>query len=232
MIADLANHRRFILNNAVAEARHRYAGTAMGMLWHVVQPLALVVLFAFLFGGMFPARFAGNGKTSSLLYIMAGMLPWLAFADCVIRCTTSLTDNAQYLRKLPLPETVFVARTAVSSGLMMLVSLGAVFLVALGTGTMPAWAWLTVPAAGALLIAFAFGIGLIFANSHVFVKDTGQAVGVCVQFWMWLTPIVLTEGMMPSNLRRLQVINPASWFISAIRDPIVSGQVSSPMTGS
>lgn len=228
MIGDLLLHQRFVLANAWTETRHRYAGTAMGAFWHIVQPLALIVLFSFIFAGVFPVRRGANSVSTSLVYIMAGMLPWLAFADCLVRCTTSLTDNAHYLRKLPLPESVFVARTAASAGLMMMVSLALAMLTALVMGVVPTWAWLTIPFAGALMIGFAFGVGLMLAPIHVMLKDTGQAVGVFTQFWMWLTPVIIAEDLLPAALRQAQIVNPAYWFVQAVREPLING-VSAPL---
>ncbi len=220
MIGDIFGHRSFVFANAWRETRTRYAGTAMGAFWHIVQPLFLILLFSVLFTGLFPSRPGSNAA----LHIMTGMLPWVVFADCLVRCTTSLTDNAHYLRKLPLPETLFVARTAVSAGLMMLLSLALAAMAAVAFGARPNWSWLTVPIAGLLMIGFAFGLGLILAPIHVLLRDTGQAIGVFSQFWMWLTPVVLTPEVMPGALRAAQPWNPAFWFVQAIREPLVSGQ--------
>ena len=224
MITDVMQHQRFVLANAWSETRHRYAGTAMGAFWHVVQPLALIVLFSFIFAGVFPVRPGANSVSTSLIYIMGGMLPWLAFADCLIRCTTSLTDNANYLRKLPLPESVFVARTAASAGLMMMISLALAMVAASLLGAQPSWSWLTVPLAGVLMIGFAFGVGLILAPIHVMLKDTGQAVGVFTQFWMWLTPVIIAENLLPKALQTAQAFNPAYWFVRAVRQPLITGE--------
>jgi lipopolysaccharide transport system permease protein len=228
MIAQLVKHRRFVAANAWTETRHRYAGTAMGAFWHIIQPLMLIVLFAFIFSGLFPARPAAAGQAGTLIYIMSGMLPWLAFADCMARCTTSLTDNAHYLRKISLPEILFVARTGVTAGIMMALSLGLTLAAAVLSGVTPSWSWLTMPAAAALFVAFGFGLGLILSPVHVFLRDTGQAVGVLTQFWMWMTPVVMVEDMLPPALRQFQTVNPAYWFIRAIREPLMTGQAAAP----
>jgi ABC-type polysaccharide/polyol phosphate export permease len=157
------------------------------------------------------------------------MLPWLAFADCLARCTTSLTDNAHYLRKIALPEILFVARTGVIAAIMMALSLALIVVIALFSGVMPTAAWLTMPIAALLMVAFGFGLGLILSPVHVFLRDTGQAVGVFTQFWMWTTPVVMVEDMLPPALRQLQVVNPAYWFVRAIREPLMTGQAAAPM---
>ncbi|MGO4816452.1 ABC transporter permease, partial [Cupriavidus sp. 2MCAB6] len=129
---------------------HRYAGTSIGIVWHVIQPLSTIALFSFIFAGLFPSRPGTGAGVNPALYITAGMLPWLAFSDCINRCVTSLVDNAHYLRKLALPEIVFVARTATTAAMMMLISLGLIAVTAILFGILPHWSWLTVPVAGLL----------------------------------------------------------------------------------
>lgn len=230
MIRDLLQHHRFVFANAWTETRYRYAGTAMGAFWHIVQPLMLIVLFAFIFAGIFPTRPGAGGRVSSLVFIMSGMLPWLAFADCLSRCTTSLTDNAHYLRKIALPEILFVARTGVVAAIMMTLSLALTAATALLSGVVPNWSWLTIPLAGLLMVGFGFGLGLILSPIHVFLRDTGQAVSVFTQFWMWLTPIVMTEELLPAVLRQFQIVNPAYWFVRAIRQPLIAGEAADATT--
>jgi lipopolysaccharide transport system permease protein len=223
LAATVAEHRRFVFGNALTEMHQRYAGTGIGVLWHLVQPLATVLLFAFIFAGILATR-AGGGK-HYLVYLMTGILPWLAFGDCLSRCTTALIDNAHYLRKIALPEVLYICRTAVVSGLMMMVSVTLAILSALFHGLTPTLAWLSVPVAAGFFICFAFGLGLILAPVHVFLRDTGQAVGLLLQFWMWFGPVVMTREMMPETLQIAQVINPASYFIDAIRMPLMQGVI-------
>ena len=114
----LIAHRGYIWRAAVHDFRHRYAGTSVGFMWNVIHPLALIVLFTVIFSTLMPISFESDGTHFPfVLYLCCGLLPWLAFADCVGRTTSAFVDNASFLKRLPLPEQVFVAKTALSSGL-------------------------------------------------------------------------------------------------------------------
>lgn len=223
MISSLVTHRHFVFGNAWAEMRNRYAGTILGILWHAVQPISLILLFSFVFTELMSARGAGSNNYS--IYIISGILPWLAFADCLTRCTTSLTDNANFIRKVALAEFLYVARAAVVAGILMMLSLLAVMIASIILGMRPTLAWLSIPAVGLLFILFGFGLGLMLAPFHVFLRDTGQATAMVLQFWMWLSPVILLEEIMPAGLRYAQNFNPAAYFIRALRDPLVNGTV-------
>src|SRR6266536_2967650 len=122
MIA-LWHHRRYIWDTALIDLRHRYAGSTLGVFWNVLTPLAMLALYTFIFTRVLTPSssripFAGG---LFILYLGSGFLPWGAFADCVARGTNSLVENALYLKKMPIPEQVFVAQTAVSATLGMLI---------------------------------------------------------------------------------------------------------------
>jgi len=223
VLHELAVHRRFVFANALTEMRHRYAGTAMGVVWHVIHPLSLLLLFSFVFSGLLPARLPNSA--SPTVFLISGLLPWLAFADCLSRCTTALTDNAHYIRKIALPEVLFAARTAVTSAILMMISICLVIIGSLFSGVPLSWSLLTIPLAALLLSGFAFGLGLMLAPIHVFLKDTAQTVGMLVQFWMWLSPVILAEEILPQALRAAQTFNPVYWYLRGIRDPLLTGQV-------
>ena len=129
MIQGLYRYRSFIWANALAELRHRYAGTNLGVVWNVIHPLALIAVYAIVFtqvfteAGRLPQPIPGvSNKLSFLLFLTSAFLPWLAFAECVTRGCNAFSDNAPYLKKLPIPEQVFVAQTAASATLGLVIS--------------------------------------------------------------------------------------------------------------
>jgi lipopolysaccharide transport system permease protein len=221
--------RSFVFSNALIELRQRYAGTAMGILWHVVQPLGLILVFAFVFSEIMPSRGPAAGNSAAFAVVLsAGLLPWLAFADACSRATSSLVDNAHYLRKIALPEWLFVLRSGVGSLVVMMISVALVITAAVVSGTAPRWTWLTIPLVALLFSCLGVSIGLLLSPLHVFVRDTAQVLGLALQFAMWLSPVIVLEASMPEKLRALQTVNPAAWYLNAIRGALFDGAIPSP----
>ena len=75
-----------------------------------------------------------DNRFAYVLYLCSGLLPWLAFADCVTRGCNAFAENATYLRKLPIPEQVFVAKSATAATLGLCISFGLLLLVRLCQG--------------------------------------------------------------------------------------------------
>jgi len=232
MLLTLYNHRRYILNSALADLRHRYAGTSLGFVWNVLQPLALILIFSLVFSRIVPLRSAGTASkgVAFLLYLCTGYLPWLGFADCLMRSLNALLDNATYLKKLPIPEHVFVAKAALSSLMSMMLSLLLLPLLFIVVGQPIGGSILAVVPAAILLIGFAFGLGLFLGTLNVFFRDIAHLTAVVLQLWMWCSPIVYTVEIVPERYRYLFWLNPVHPYILAIREALLERQLASPGT--
>src|SRR5580700_10162767 len=100
----------------MSDLRHRYAGTGMGIAWNVIHPLGIIVIYSIVFSSIMKNRLPGHpGILAYTVYLCSGLFPWLAFSDCVTRGCGSFISNANYLKKLPIPEQVFVAQNALAS---------------------------------------------------------------------------------------------------------------------
>ena len=131
MIVNLWRYRSFILRNAARipestreELRKR---------GHVINPLAQILIYTLVFSQLMEMRLPGSVAAGAFaLYLCAGILPWTAFSDCVLRGANAFIENAAYLKKLPIPEQVFVAQNAVTATISLAVSMALLLVVSLG----------------------------------------------------------------------------------------------------
>jgi ABC-type polysaccharide/polyol phosphate export permease len=233
MVLNLWKYRGLIVRNALDDLRNRYRGSIAGYLWNVFLPLAQIVVFAVIFGTLMGWRgeFQGyTGRWGFVVYLCAGLLPWTAFADTLMRGVSSLVGNAGYLKKLPVPEQLFVAQDACSGFIsgMIAMLLFLVFAVAVA-GIEPSWAWLQVVPALALFIMFAFGLGLLLSCLNVFFRDVQPFMNVVVLLWFWLTPIVYGVKFINDRDPRIAAwlpLNPAFHFVEAFHVAVAGNVVS------
>ncbi len=230
MIASLYRYRKFIARSAWNEMRDRYAGSGIGVFWNILVPLIQIAIYVFIFSAIMGARIAAGGQAAPprfafVLFLCTGMLPWLAFADSIGRGTQSLVRNASYLQKMALPETIFVAQSSLVGLLSAAISLGLFFLAGIPMGLPIGWAYLLVPVVLLLFQLLGFGFSLLFSSLNVLFRDIGQAITLLLPMWMWLTPIVYAETILPPFGRALIHWNPAYGFITAFRDIFLKNQV-------
>jgi ABC-type polysaccharide/polyol phosphate export permease len=225
VIVNLWRYRAYIIRNALSDVRYRYAGSAMGIAWNVITPLAQIVIYSVVFSQIMATRLTGLGSnTSFALYLCAGLLPWGAFADCVLRGSNAFIENAHYLKKLPIPEQVFVAKNAAAATLFLGIAMGMLGLVTLSVGGSLSLAWVGVPLVLLLFQGFGFGLGLLFGTLNVFVRDIGHALLIGLQLWMWVTPVVYVETILPRHIQHVLPYNPAYAFIDSLHRLIVGGE--------
>jgi ABC-type polysaccharide/polyol phosphate export permease len=230
MVSGLYHYRGLIWRNAVADLRHRYAGTGLGIFWNVVHPLALIAVFSLVFTGIFrnTPGIAVPGVSERfyfLLYLCAGLLPWLAFAECVTRGTNAFAENAAYLKKLPIPEQVFVAQTAASATLGLVISFGLLLIISLALGLRPTWHWALLPLPLIALQAIGFAAGLLCGTLNVFFRDIGQVTGIALQVVMWTVPVVYARSALSPTLQSVLRFHPLASSLDAIRGLFLYGQM-------
>ncbi|MFC5507984.1 ABC transporter permease [Bosea massiliensis] len=222
----LLQYRSYIQSNALQDFVYKYAGTSLGLMWNVIHPIMLVAVFSFVFTVIMPARFQPSGGQTIpfILFLCSGLLPWLSFVDALLRGTGAFVDNAGYLRKLSIPEEVFLARTLVGSCILLCINLVVLIAAAFLYGFWPRWTWLLVPVVGLLMMLFAFGMGALLGTINVFARDAHQIVTISTQAWLWLTPITYASTAMPSWLHSAQYANPAFPYIELIREQFIYGR--------
>lgn len=229
MAVTLWKYRRFIFTNALNDLRHRFSGSVGGYLWNVFVPLAQLTVFAVIFGVLMgnrmPPGVGPQGKFGFIIFLCSGLLAWNAFADTLSRAAAGLVSNAGYLKKLPLPEQIFIAQEACGGFLTATISISLfVVFASVVAGYGPFWQWLQALPLLLLFMGFAYGLGLILACVNVFFRDVQPMVGVVILLWMWLTPVVYTENTFRNSHQEWVLtffrFNPAYYYIGAFHDSL------------
>ena len=225
MIKAMWKYRKIIFQRAYHDLATRYAGSNLGIIWNLINPLVQILIFTFVFSEIMLAKMPGmESKSAFAMYLCSGLLPWMAFSEGITRANNALLENATYLKKLPTPETVFVAQVITSSYLAGGISLTVLFIINIILGGNISPTWLAVPIIFTVLMVFGLGLGLVFSTLNVFFKDIGQVLGILLQVWMWVTPIVYAKEILPQKYLRIVELNPLYWFIEPLQGAIVYGK--------
>ena len=224
LFKSLWSYRHYILTGALRELKQRYAGSGMGVLWHVVTPLTQIAVYFVVFSRFMGEQAGGAYSPEAYaVFLCSGILPWFVFAECVGKGTTALLANEGYLKKLAIPEVVFVAQTVATAGLTLCLYAVALLMIATATGVPPRAGWLLIPVVLLLFLGLGFGFALILGTVTVFFRDVTQIVGIVLQFWFWLTPIIYHETSLGPRLTEVMQWNPPTAYIVAVRRLLLEG---------
>ncbi len=224
MVTRLLQYRGLIWRNALADVRHRYAGTSLGVVWNVLHPLAMISVYSIIFSQVMKPPLPGlRGPFKFPLYLCSGFLPWLAFSECITRGANAFTENAAYLKKLPIPEPVFAAQAAASASIGLGISFSLLLVISLLMGNPPTRWWLLLPLPLVSLQVLGFGLGLLLGTINVFLRDVGQLLQVALQVAMWTVPVVYLADILPGWARNVLAWHPVAPALLLIRDLFLYG---------
>jgi lipopolysaccharide transport system permease protein len=216
--------RGFILGSVRREFAQRYRNSMLGVTWLVLQPLAQILMFTLVFSQVMQARLPGVGGTFSYsIFLCAGIITWGLFAEIVSRSQTVFLDNANLLKKLSFPRVCLPVVVILNAciGFAITFALFTAFLVI--SGNFPGWPYVAVFPVLAVQILFGTGLGIILGILNVFFRDVGHLVGIVLQFWFWLTPIVYPLSALPEWGAEIAKWNPMTAMVLAYQGIFVGG---------
>ena len=222
--------RRVIQNSymirslVVRDIQSRYVGSLLGLFWSVVHPLTQIAIYYFLFAVVFKVRLGPEyGGTHYAVWLITGLLPWMFFAEIVGRASGSVTGYANLIKKTVFPSELLPLSHAVAALVNHLIAFAIlVAAIVLMGGALPARGFLVF---GYMAAAGLFGLGLawILSSFNVFLRDVGQIMGVLLQVWFYLTPVIYPVSQVPERFRTLLALNPMFHVVEGYRWALLSG---------
>lgn len=202
------------------ELRNRYLGSLSGGLWALLQPLAQLAIYGFVWAYVFKMRPPGGDASPAAIvpFLALGVWPWNAFSEGVVRSATVIQENAGLIGKVALPRGVLVIATASSSFLLHAVGFCTIIAV-LGLLGMPI-ALIKLPLAlllFGLLFVLALGFAFLFAALQVFVRDLSQVLAQIMPLWMFVSPVLYAREFLPQAYRGWLDFNPFTFYPESLR---------------
>ena len=216
--------RALFVNFFARELTTRYLGSATGLLWAILHPLALLGVYHFVFTTVFRA---GNfdGK-SFLLFVAVALWPWLAAQEALVRATVSLAGYAGLIRKVAFPHEI-VVYASVGATMALQFAGYLVVLVALKAFGEPVrfeGLLLAVPLWIVLAIVVT-GLALLLSALQVFIRDVEHVLMPLLMITMYLTPILYPLTLVPDSIRPWVAANPFAWLVARLRDALLEGRL-------
>jgi lipopolysaccharide transport system permease protein len=215
-------YRYFIISSIKTDFRSRFARSKLGGLWAVLNPLAMVLVYALILSHIMTAKLPEVATQYAYpVYILSGMLGWTLFTELFSSLLNVFISNANLLKKISFPKLalplISIGTALVNFVLFFLM----MFLVFGFLGHLPYHALLWLPLLVFLTVALATGLGLFFGTLNVFMRDIGQVMNIILQFWFWLTPIVYMMSIVPQKYHWLFMLNPMTGIIMGYQDVLL-----------
>ncbi len=228
--SELWDRRELLKSLTQRELRGKYKRSLLGWAWSMLNPISSLIIYTVVFSLIFsPAKEVGtpSGIDNYTLFLACGLLPWNFLSAGIGSSTGSLLVQSGLLKKVYFPREYVVASTVLS----WLVSFGielSVLTVAFAlTGKLrfQLLPMLIVIVALQTLLILGFSLGLAALN--VYFRDVQHLLGIFLQVWFYLTPIVYPLSLIKAKsptAAAWYAINPMVHVSNAYRDVLYHGR--------
>jgi len=215
-------HRTVLRSFVSKEILGRYAGSFAGLFWIVLEPLASIVVYSFLFTAVFRVRLdpATAGTDSFTLYFLAAYFPWLIFSDTVVRAAASVLGNAGLVSKVIFPVELLPLSSVLSSFLTHGVGFFLYLVFMLWKGYASS-SWLFFPLLLMFLFLLSCGMAFFVSALTVFVRDVQHSLSVFLMVWFYATPVLYPVSFVPESIQSYLWLNPMTYTVSCFRDVLL-----------
>lgn len=218
-------HRAQLLNSIKVTLRARYAGSVLGMFWLVLGPVLLLSLYAVVYTVIFDFRPTMLSKGDYVLYIFAGLVPFLTFSQALTSGTGALLKDRALLMNAVFPAELIPLREVLASAPMLLVGFGIIAGLKLLFFGGPLITWLLLPAIALAMAMAVTGLVWILSLANLVAKDVQQMLTYLVIMLLVSSPIAYTPDMLTGAFRILMYANPLSYYVSSFQQVLVLGNI-------
>jgi len=213
-LAELVEYRELLYFLVWRDIKVRYKQTALGVLWALLQPLFMMLVFTLFFGRL--GKLPSEGLPYSV-FTLCALLPWQLFAHALTESSNSLVANERLISKVYFPR-LLVPLAAVVGGLA---DFGVAFLLLLAVmafyGVIPGVAAIALPLLLLFAIATAFAVGLWLSALNVQYRDVRYTLTFATQLWMFATPVAYSASLVPGGWRAVYGLNPMVGVVEGFR---------------
>ena len=204
----------------------RFAGSMGGLFWSVVTPLTHILIYVFVFSMIMKVSILARetGTDRFVVYLLSGLLPWMAFSEALIRSASFLTEKSSLITKVSFPVEILPYVNTVTPFMLNGIGFGLFLIYLIFLGYLHPL-WLVLPLAVLAHLLFTIGLVALISALSVFIRDLQHLLGLVVSAWLFLTPILYPLSMVPETYQRWMVFNPAYPFIELYHQILLQHQL-------
>ncbi len=213
---ELFQSRHLIWKLAKNDFKKRYAGSYMGAVWALIQPVVTVAMYYIVFD-----KLLGDGRNMTqlregvevpfVLFLTAGLVPWFFFSEALNNGTRALQEYNYLVKKVVFKISILPIIKVIAALFIHAFFVVVLLIVAAIYGYYPSVYTLQLFYYSACLFMFVLALSYTTCAVVVFFNDLAQIINIALQIGMWATPI----------LWNLAALEDKSWVVFLKLNPLV-----------
>lgn len=220
-LKELYRYRELLWYLTLRDIRVRYKQALLGVIWAILQPLSMMLIFTVVF--VYVLKVSSEGIPYPL-FSYSALLPWMFFANSLNTGSLSLIEDKSLITKIYFPREIIPLSSMLSSFFDFCVaSVIFVFLMIfykVGLTINAVWFLILLP----IQIFLTIGLVLWLSSINVFYRDVRYVIPLMLQIWMYATPIIYPISQVPEKVRGIYMLNPMAALIDAYRKILLKGE--------
>ncbi|MEW5819690.1 MAG: ABC transporter permease [Cyanobacteriota bacterium] len=225
---DLFVYRELFYFLAWRDVLVRYKQTIIGIIWCIIKPLLLMIVFTIIFGKL--AKFPSDGVPYAIL-VYTALLPWQFYATSLTDSSNSLISNTNMVSKIYFPRIIIPTSSIIVNLFDFVISFLILLVLMIYYQFVPSWTILTVPFFLFIAILNTLGSGLWLSAINVKYRDVKYIVPFIIQLGLYISPVGFNSSIIPEQWRLIYSLNPMAGVIDGFRWAILGNETQIYMPG-
>lgn len=212
-------HRTLFLQFTRREIAERHRGSFIGFAWAIINPLMMLLIYSFVFIGVFRMKWPGAENVTGPAYalrLFCGLVVFNLFAEVLSRAASLISSQPNLVKKVQFPLELLSFVSVASALFHFAVALGILLAFSFVFERL-SWSVLYVPLILLPLPLLMLGLSLMLSAVGVYVRDTAQIMTLIVNFTLFLSPVFYTTMHLTGGIKRFIQFNPLAGVIENLR---------------
>lgn len=220
-------HRSLTWALAKRDVLGRYRGASFGLLWSLISPFLMLLVYSFAFGFVMKAKWpqGEQGGVHYSIILFMGLIVHGFFAECFNRAPVLITGNVSFVKKVIFPIEILPWPMVISALFHTFMNLLVFLVLHLALDRTASWTSIFLPVVLLPLVFLTLGVSWFLAALGVYLRDIGQVTGVLATALLFLSPAMYPVEILPPQYRWLMMMNPLTFIMEQAREVALWGNL-------
>lgn len=226
LVRELYTNRTLIWKLAKNDFKKRYAGSYLGAVWAMIQPVITIAMYYIVFDLIMGAGSQAGPRATNIPYVLfltAGLVPWFFFSEALTHGTSAMVEYNYLVKKVVFNVSILPVIKVVAAIFIHAFFVCVMLVMAAIYGYYPSLYSIQIIYYSFCTLMLVIGLSYITSAVMVFFRDIAQIIGIVLQIGMWATPILWNIETLSPNWQLVLSINPLVYIVSGYRNAVVSG---------
>ncbi|MGB0598525.1 MAG: ABC transporter permease [Rubripirellula sp.] len=219
--SELIQYRDLYLFLTWRSVKVRYAQSAIGIGWAVIQPVFSMLVFNIVFGKL--AKIDSEGLPYAI-FSFSALVPWTYFSNALTESTNSLIGGSGMISKVYFPRLILPLSAVTAKLVDFSIAMVVLGIMMVWFQVVPTVSVIFLPLLIIMMVLTAAGLGAWLTALAVQYRDVKHAMSFAVQLLMYAAPVVYPTSMIPERWQYLYAINPMVGVIEGFRAALLGAR--------